>query len=290
MHGRAFAKGAGRLILGAAIATGGCKDDPAPGLPSAEPALEPIRTVETAPRPAPSPKASAPPTPAFRDGAGCGRNMARIGAFCIDRYEVELVDRASGRPHPYFVHPPDSASSLAAVSRPGVFPQGYMSQEGARAACEAAGKRLCTLAEWQAACGGARKARYPYGEEYEEGRCNVNRIGRHILDKYFPDIPHLKRAGKEFNDPRLLIDPDYLEWTGQSASCVTPDGLFDMDGNLSEWVSETVEKPDGLHGTFAGNAFIGYASSGCGRWTDAHAAAYHDYSLGTRCCATPRGR
>ena len=57
-----------------------------------------------------------------------------------------------------------------------------------------------------------------------------------------------------------------------------------MDGNLSEWVGDTVEMPDGMHGTFAGDAFSGYGKDGCFRKTSAHSADYLDYSMGTRCC------
>lgn len=47
------------------------------------------------------------------------------------------------------------------------------------------------------------------------------------------------------------------------------------------------EKPGGKEtafGTFAGDAFSGGGTQGCGRKTDAHAADYYDYSMGTRCC------
>ncbi len=275
----------------------GCKGGQESGISDVEPALEPLRTAARAPpsgQPtAPPPQVASTQNPGAQrrplpTGRGCMQGMARAGGFCIDRFEIRLVDKSTGSQYPYFQPPPRDMSGLKAVSERWVMPQGYMSQLAARAACEAAGKRLCTLEEWRAACQGARKARFPYGEDYEPGRCNVNVATPYILDKYFPDIPHLKRSGKQFNDPRLLIDPDYLQWTGQSAECSTPDGLFDMDGNLSEWVEDRVQKADGMHGTFAGNAFVGYASMGCTRWTDAHAEGYHDYSLGTRCCANPR--
>jgi hypothetical protein len=214
---------------------------------------------------------------------GCQEDMARLGSYCIDRYEIHLVG-AAGEAHPYYKRPPYSMSDLIAVSSAGVYPQGYMSQEMADKACRNAGKRLCTREEWQNACRGQAGNRYPYGNSFEQGRCNVNVRSQHILDKYFPDIPHLKRTGKQFNDPQLLQDPDYLAKTGQFESCVTPEGLFDMDGNLSEWVADTVMK-ESLHGTFTGNAFMGYLNAGCGRWTDAHSSNYQDYSMGTRCCA-----
>ena len=55
-----------------------------------------------------------------------------------------------------------------AVSRPGVVPQGYLSKPTAKAACEAAGKRLCRIEEWKTACRGEQNTRFPYGKKYEE--------------------------------------------------------------------------------------------------------------------------
>src|SRR3954453_20589318 len=72
------------------------------------------------------------------------------GTFCIDRFEgslVEVLPRGRTRAwSPY--HPPERTRTYRAVSRAGVTPQGYISQNEARAACEAAGRRLCTEHEW----------------------------------------------------------------------------------------------------------------------------------------------
>ncbi|MCI0503385.1 SUMF1/EgtB/PvdO family nonheme iron enzyme [Candidatus Micrarchaeota archaeon] len=222
----------------------------------------------------------------FPPGRGCPEEMARSGSFCIDRYEIHLVSK-DGTQYPHFKAPPSRMDNLSARSAPNVFPQGHLSQETAMKACGNAGKRLCTLAEWQAACSGGGSRKFPHGNEPAPGTCNVDKRNPHILDKHFPGVPHMKRAGKHFNDQALLQDPDYLERTGQRPGCVTPEGIFDLDGNLSEWVDDSVQKPDGLHGTFAGDAFSGAGAQGCGRKTDAHAANYYDYSMGTRCCRNP---
>ena len=213
--------------------------------------------------------------------------MAREKDFCIDRYEVRLVN-AKGQAYPYYQHPPNDMAGLRAQSVPGVFPQGHISQENAAQACANAGKRMCTREEWQSACRSAQKSRFPYGNTMVEGTCNVNKRDPHILAKYFPDTRFGYWNGKQFNDPRLLQDRDYLAATGKNPSCMTPDGLFDMDGNVSEWVSDISEKSDGTHGTFAGNPFSGETKDGCFHWTNAHSIAYYDYSTGTRCCANPK--
>jgi sulfatase modifying factor 1 len=258
------------------------------------PAVKPLAPYMESARPqhaaAPRRAPGAPATgtaPAPPKSEGCPENMAREGRFCIDAYEVSLFERSTGSAHPYYQHPPKHMHDLEARSLPGVYPQGYLSQNQSKLACENAGKRLCTLEEWQAACKGNGRT-FPYGNEAESGRCNSGKRNPHILDKFFPDIPHLKRTGREFNDPRLLQDPDYLMRAGSLPDCSTPEGVMDIDGNLSEWVADTVEKDGMTHGTFAGDAFSGYGTAGCGRWTNAHAADYYDYSMGTRCCKDAR--
>ncbi len=226
------------------------------------------------------------PAPGAAAGRGCPEGMARIRDFCMDRFEITLVD-AEGTARPYFQAPPRGMDGLRARSIAGAFPQGYLSREAADKACRNAGKRLCTLDEWQSACSGNGTRKFPYGSSPVTGMCNAGKRDPHILDKHFPDIPHMRRTGKHFNDPALLQDPDYLMRTGSKAECVTPEGVYDMDGNLSEWVSDTVQKDGRTHGTFAGDAFSGHGSAGCARKTSAHTSDYHDYSMGARCCSGP---
>ncbi|MEW6721969.1 MAG: SUMF1/EgtB/PvdO family nonheme iron enzyme [Candidatus Micrarchaeota archaeon] len=232
------------------------------------------------------PKSAIPGPPPGKSAAGCQEGMARFGSYCIDMYEIHIVSR-NGEAHPYFQRPPNGMAGLIARSAGGVFPQGYMNQIDARLACGNAGKRLCSLAEWQGACRGSGNNAYPYGSSFVEGKCNTDRKP-HILDRFFPEIPHLKRMGKEFNDPRLLQEPGYLAKTGEFAECAGAEGLHDMAGNLSEWVHETVERDGNMFGTFAGGPFSGPLKGGCAHWTNVHAEKYSDYSIGTRCCADAR--
>lgn len=206
--------------------------------------------------------------------------MARIADFCIDKWEVHLVDKKTRQKHPENLVPTRDIGRLEALTAPDKYPQGHMSQIVARQACKNAGKRLCTSDEWQLACRGKEGRKYPYGNKKREGICNVDKKP-YILDKLFPDIPHMKRMGREFNSPKVLLEPGYLSMTGEYGSCATPEGVFDMDGNLSEWVGGT----KGEFGVFMGDPFSGKGRSGCGRIVDVHLQKYLDYSLGTRCCS-----
>ena len=227
------------------------------------------------------------------------------GAFCIDRYESSYVDRASGlalSPHYHPTRAQTSASyeryrrrasndSLAvpdppafqlerdpepeARSLPGVIPQGYISQDIAERACRAAGKRLCSLAEWVRACRGEQNRKYPYGEHYREGVCNVFREA-HPAAKLHGD------ASREHLDPRLgLVQGErgpLLRRTGETPECRSvwgADGVFDMVGNLDEWVAD---------GGFVGGFFSRGTREGCDARGATHPGYYFDYSLGGRCC------
>jgi formylglycine-generating enzyme len=168
-----------------------------------------------------------------------------------------------------------------AVSRPGVVPQGYLTYFLARQACDAAGKRLCTEAEWVTACKGARQTQFPYGANYEAGKCNVHR-------ELHPAFVLHGDSSFGHTDPRLNlvfendVDP-LLRLTGATPACASRWGdavVYDMVGNLDEWI----EDPGGV---FVGGFYSRMSTKGCESRISTHAATYYDYSLGTRCCADP---
>ena len=214
-----------------------------------------------------------------------GGMVAVAGEFCIDRYEgslVEVLARGRTRPWDPFASPL-SAGRYRAVSRPGAFPQGYISQVQARAACRTAGKRLCAEAEWERACRGPSPSTWPYGDQYVPQRCNDHREG---------PVPRIFGPGDVFheaqmNDPRLNRMPGTLSRTGAHARCRNRFGVFDMVGNLHEWVESTTR---GGRGVFRGGYYVDVHinGSGCGYATRAHWPTYHDYSTGFRCCADAR--
>ena len=87
------------------------------------------------------------------------------------------------------------------------------------------------------------------------------------------------------NDPRLFGLPHTVEPTGSHPACTNAYGVFDMVGNLHEWVNDP-------EGTFFGGFFMDTFQNGegCEYRTTGHGFEYHDYSTGFRCCAdaTPR--
>lgn len=201
----------------------------------------------------------------------CPDHMVEIEDFCIDAYEAWLDGQS----------PFEVPESGMAVTGPEQFPQGYISGDVAAAACAAAGKRLCALEEWMRACQGPDATVYPYGDLYDASACNDTRSVHPIIELFGPDPDW---SPTEMNDPRLNQLPDSLAAGGAHSDCVSAEGVFDLHGNLHEWVDD----PSGVFkGGFYVDAVINGA--GCTYATTAHTMPYHDYSTGFRCCADPSG-
>ena len=103
----------------------------------------------------------------------------------------------------------NDCETIYAVSIAGVRPSAYITWFQAQQACLNAGKRLLTNAEWQGAAAGTPDP----GTDNGSTDCNI------IND------------GVPANEPGT---------TGSRATCVSRWGVFDMVGNLSEWVADWV--------------------------------------------------
>ena len=230
------------------------------------------------------------------DRRTCPPEMKHIGRFCIDKWEAHLVaykpDGSASR-HPHYLRPNDESVRYEARSAAGAYPQGYISRVEARAACEGSGKRLCSWVEWRAGC------RFTLAK-------NCNKKKEHLFSRLYGDDPTTWRQS-QFNDPRLLQEPGFLSKAGAHPECSSRYGVYDMVGNLHEWVSDRVttrfmeelaedgqareKQPWGpgngmfLGGFFSTRSEHGY---GCLFTTVAHDPTYHDYSTGFRCCADAR--
>ena len=219
-----------------------------------------------------------------RSANRCPSGMANVDdRFCVDRYEASLVEiLPNGDERPYSAFETTEGHVVRAVSERGVYPHGYVSEVQAKDACARSGKRLCKADEWRKACMGPRKTTFGYGNARVGGRCNDHGVSPMIsVMQLRVDQPRTWTHDK-MNDPRLNQAPNTLARTGEHASCTNGYGVYDMVGNLHEWVDD----PDG---TFQGGYYLDthINGDGCNYTTTAHAAAYHDYSTGFRCCADP---
>jgi len=224
---------------------------------------------------------------------GCPPEMALVsGHFCIDRWEASLErgrgDRREKWPGNRRVD--GLEAEMVAVSRAGEKPQGYISGAQAQAACANAGKRLCAREEWLTACRGPKNTLYPYGNERRPNVCNdrFKTLDRHPVVTLYrqeagPDAdPSAMWMPRWMNDPRLHELPYTVSKTGEFAECTNEYGVYDMVGNLHEWI-------DDPEGTFLGGFFMDTFQNGegCNYRTHGHELEYHDYSTGFRCCAEP---
>jgi hypothetical protein len=103
----------------------------------------------------------------------------------------------------------EASRSVGDIARsiPGELPWVNISYEAAQQACSKTNKRLCKTTEWQTACQGPIKTTYPYSNDYSATACN----------------------GAE-NDAGMLE-------TGSLDTCEGGfDCIFDMSGNVDEWV------------------------------------------------------
>ena len=233
--------------------------------------------------------------------APCPKEMVAIEEFCVDRYEAHLVEWTSGRRHKPFFRP-QAKQRYRASSAPRVLPQAYIDRDEASRACSAAGKRLCRAAEWRRACVGSKSLRFGYGNRWVQGRCNTHK-GHALAVIFGKNTPFSYEA--HYNNPKVNQHPNFLAKTGKFSQCRSSDGVYDLVGNLHEWVADQVSTalkrsvpiPYGDHKLGPkGNAVFmgGYFSSkgehgrGCNYITTNHASDYHDYSIGFRCCRDKR--
>jgi formylglycine-generating enzyme required for sulfatase activity len=148
--------------------------------------------------------------------------------------------------------------------------------------CAQHGKRLCYDDEWVRACGGPRSHRFPYGDAHREGACNDDRpwivVSWGTLAKW-PDDAAVAEATRLFQ----------ADMSGARAECVSDEGVFDMTGNVAEWVRRRGPAPRPgyehvLKGCYWAGCFKDPQPS-CAFTNRAHPGAFRTYEAGFRCCS-----
>lgn len=167
--------------------------------------------------------------------------------FCIDRYEF--------------------GKGL------GERPTSWMSWYDAKVALEKSGKRLCTDSEWTMACEGPGLQPYPYGDGYVRDKTACN------FDNSQEGIDVFKATSSR--TPTALKLDSLLTPSGTMPRCRSPYGVFDMVGNVDEFVVNETGKPyvSGLKG---GHVFG--VRNACRPMTEKHGPEFSWYETGTRGC------
>ena len=153
-------------------------------------------------------------------------------------------------------------------NRKGERPMAQMSFEDAKEYCQQSSKRLCTREEWQQACKQSQDFTFVYGNQYKESWCNSNQS----MEQGHTSLLHSRQDH--------AVSGEYLR-------CKTESGIFDMNGNLEEWVADDW---NGTPGSLMGGAWYSHW-----RYADCSGEYSHqpDYrismnrptdSAGVRCC------
>lgn len=186
--------------------------------------------------------------------APCPPDMAFADTFCMDRYE--------------------------APNQAGVDPLVMQSALDAEAWCEGVGKRLCTEDEWVKACEGPSGYKYPYGDTHVASRCNDDETWKVVNEGALNTWP--SAAAQAEVDKLWQGEP-----SGSNAECVSGYGVFDLTGNIEEWVVRTQPHtnnyPHVLKGCYWAGCYGG-AKPTCASTNPAHASAFRYYETGFRCC------
>lgn len=179
--------------------------------------------------------------------------------FYIYKYEASRPDSNAAE---------GGISSTRACSKSAAQPWSHVTYAAAAAACAASGLRLCSAAEWQAACEGAAHRTYPYGNSYVAATCN----------------------GTNYDTmPGGGLDNNQLA-TGAMNMCVSPDGTFDMSGNLKEWTNDmqgtTGSPPENIYVLRGGSYESPELGLTCQTALSQASASTVLANVGFRCCST----
>lgn len=170
-------------------------------------------------------------------------HLVNLNDFYIDKYEV-TNSMYSKCVNTGFCMPPiksDSPSNPFYFGNPEFdsYPVVYVTWDMANAFCEWREARLPTEAEWEKAARGSDGRIYPWGNEFTEGRSN------------FCDI----------NCPREWKNTDYNDGYADTAPIgsfpqgQSPYGVFDMSGNVYEWVVDWSNLESGQDRVIRGGAW-----------------------------------
>ena len=242
----------------------------------------------TTPQAAPVAKAAVVAPAPVEPASACGPNMVEVeGDYCpfLEQTCKKWMDPAGAFPRRCAEFAPSGKCQTKTTHKKFCIDRyEYPNQEGAqpvvmktwyeaRDTCAAQGKRLCGGSEWTLACEGEGHKPYPYGLERSKDACNIDR-------------PHPAVNEKALANPKTRDAEVSRLWQGEAsgtrASCKSDYGVFDMTGNVDEWVVNEGGKPyqSGLKG-----GYWGPVRDRCRPMTTAHGEEFSFYQVGFRCCS-----
>ncbi len=176
-----------------------------------------------------------------------------------------------------------------APNQQGAPPLVMQTVDDAQSWCKQRGKRLCTEDEWLRACEGPAGQPYPYGPRYQEHACNQD--GRYINPNW--GLLGKWPAEQAVAEARRL---NQAEPSGKRPTCGSAEGVYDLTGNVAEWVVKTHEHPEAcqngeqrkhqyvMEGCSWVKCFREPHEPACGYVNCAHDGGFRSYEVGFRCC------
>ncbi len=204
--------------------------------------------------------------PEVTHAPGCPSGMARVegvgGDVCIHRFEVSLTSpREALSPRGGPVMAQGRARFRVGA---GLSPSYGVTWYQAASACRANGFHLCTSQEWEDACDGTPgpggRAHPVADATSADSACNIRHAGDGTLSA-----------------------------SGHSPGCHTPEGVYDLEGNLWEWVDPGKTAADGTPVTDKrGGGYYSATVATCGQAAVGGHRPDWDGTIGFRCCVAAK--
>ncbi|APR84205.1 Branched-chain acyl-CoA dehydrogenase [Minicystis rosea] len=194
----------------------------------------------------------------YQEPSECLSKQRRPMRFCMDRFEW-----------------PNQKGELPAL---------LVSWVDAKKECEKIGKRLCTEDEFNFACEGEQMLPYTYGYVRDATKCSIDKPYRKREKKLLKYASCMKKPECKKELERL----DQRLPAGSLPACVSPFGVYDLNGNINEWVFRPKEKPPNRSGLKGG--WWGPVRGRCRPTVGFHKEEDYGYEEGFRCCKDAAAR
>jgi formylglycine-generating enzyme len=202
--------------------------------------------------------------------------MEEMEAVCV-KFEKPSTCLSSSRVHMRYC-----MDKYEYPNKPGEMPRVLVTWEDAAKLCKQEGKRLCSESEFNFACEGEEMLPYSYGYERDANKCNVDKPYKEPGDfaaRNWSDCERDKTCKEAFDklDQRGAI--------GERAECVSPFGVYDLNGNVNELVMLRYKEPP--HRAALKGGWWGPVRGRCRPIVSHHDEKYLGYEVGFRCCSKP---